>query len=123
MPANLACELQLNFLGKGGKRDFYEDFEKPVRLSIPLATGENLVEVHFDWDHVPNVLTVTNHTTADSIRVLAKDARGEGWTPGLGQGFYKSEEFSPERGMAIFEGGLGLKATHLVVQMVESKKP
>jgi len=122
VPADLVAELQVKFLGEGGRTDFFEDFEEPQRRLVPLVSGENLIEVIFDWEHVPNLFMVTNHTTGVSISSHAKDARGSNWTPGLGQGFYQMEEFLPGRGMTVFQGGLGIKhGTSVVVQMVGAK--
>jgi hypothetical protein len=123
VPDKLSCELQVKFMGSNNSVGFFEDFEEPEQLSIPLVGGENLIDVLFDWNRVPNTFTVTNHTNAVSIRSLAKDARGQGWSPALGQGFYKIGDFSLQRGMTVFEGGMGFKkGTRIVVQMVGSQK-
>jgi hypothetical protein len=124
VPANLACELQVKFMDGDGNPGFFEEFEEPRRHSVPLVVGENLVEVHFDWYRAPNTFTVTNHTSGVSIRARAKDARGPGWSPGLGQGSYAHGSFSRERGMTVFAGVLAFKkgGTRIVVRMVESKK-
>jgi hypothetical protein len=123
VPANLDCELQVRFVDRDGNPEFYEEFEDPRQHSVPLASAESLIEVFFDWNRVPNTFTLTNHTSGVSIRARAKDVRGEGWSPALGQGFYAIGNFSPHRGMTVFEGGIGFKKeTHIVVQMVESKK-
>jgi hypothetical protein len=123
VPANLVCELQVKFVDNDGNPGFFDDFEAPQRHSVPLAFGENLIEVLFDWNQVPNIFTLTNQTNAVSIRARAKDVRGEGWSPALGQGFYSLGSFSLQRGMTIFEGGMGFKyGTRIVVQMVASKE-
>jgi hypothetical protein len=123
VPANRDCELQLKFMDGDGNPEFFEDFEAPSRLSIPLASGENLIEVHFDWNGVPNTFTLTNHTSAIAVCSRARDARGNGWSPALGQGFYRLLSLPRQFGMTIFDGGLGFKKdTRIVVQMVESKK-
>lgn len=122
VPANLTCELQVRFFDNDGDPRFFEDFEKPRLHSIPLAPGENLIEVRFDWSRVPNAFTLTNHTSAVSIRSRSKYTRPRGWSPGTGQGMYGLSVFSAQRGMTVFAGGLGFKyGTRIVVQMVESK--
>lgn len=122
VPTDLVAELQVKFLGVDNQPDCFKDFEEPSRHSVPLVFGENLIEVMFDWDQVPNTFTVTNHTSGVSMTSRVKYARGRNWSPGLGQGFYRSQEFSSQSGMTVFEGGLGLKnRTSIVVQMVGSK--
>jgi hypothetical protein len=122
VPADLVAELQVKFFGDDNQPDFFADFAEPSRPSVPLVSGENLIDVRFDWNQAPNMFTVTNHTSGVSLSARAKDARGRNWFPALGQGFYRSQDFSPRQGMTVFEGSLGYKeGTRIVVQMVGSK--
>ena len=123
VPANLVCEALVEFMDKDGHPGFYEDFEEPRQHAIPLATGENLIEVHFDWNRAPNTFTATNHTNAVSIRSRAKDARGDGQSSAGGQAFYRHSRFVPPYGMTVFDRGVGFrKGTRIVVRVVESKQ-
>lgn len=124
LPDEIAAEIRVTFHGGGRRSDYFEDFEEPSRRVVPLIAGENLIEVTFDWERVPNLFVVTNHTTGVSLSSRAKDARGSNWFPALGQGSYRSETFSPGRGMTLFEGGLGFKhGTFIAVKLVGSPTP
>ena len=123
VPPKLVAELEVRIFGNYSEPDIFEDFEEPERRSIPLVSGENFIDVAFDWDQVPNAFTVTNHTNGDSIAVRATGARKDNWFPSLGQAFYRLDLYSPKEGMTVFEGLLGnKKGARVVVQMVESEK-
>jgi hypothetical protein len=121
VPDDLTCELRLTFVGRDGNPEFYEDFEEPEQLSVPLVNGENLIEVFFDGLRLPNTYTLTNHTNGISIQAVSRNVHRRGTSFGGGQRNNEQENFSPLWLPKVSDEFMGPN-TRIVVQMVESAK-